>query len=195
MARIAGTSKIETAMLDWSEDDRQDAIDFACHPGNGTTAISLYLKQRGITASLDTVFRWQKSLIKQSERIKRIREVANDFKGLHPNEVLSLTAGSISEALVSFLESLENAKDTELYRQNIHKDIQAITALSKEARSSAIAMQTPHSSASAKELELGYVMSAFDKLEAIFIDDEIVLERIRLACKGILTEIEGSYQG
>jgi hypothetical protein len=38
MATVAkGVNKIAVALHDWSEDDRQDAIDFAVHPGNGTS--------------------------------------------------------------------------------------------------------------------------------------------------------------
>jgi hypothetical protein len=186
----AGSNKIELALADWSADDRQDAIDFALHPANGATAIMLYLNKRNIKASVDTVHRWQKSLIAESARVNRIRQVINDYKGLESSEIIAFVAGSMAEALIGIQEAVARSEENISY-----KDIQALTSLAKEARSSAIAMQTPHSSASAKELELGYVMSAFDKLEAIFIDDEIVLERIRLACKGILTEIEGSYQG
>ena len=49
MPRVAkGVNKIAVALHDWDEDDRQEAIDFALHPGNGTTAIMLYLRQRDI---------------------------------------------------------------------------------------------------------------------------------------------------
>ena len=63
MAAVAkGVNKIAVALYDWSEEDRQDAVDFAVHPGNGTSTIAVYLNNRGVKASLDTVHRWQRSL-------------------------------------------------------------------------------------------------------------------------------------
>ena len=46
-----------------------------------------------------------------------------------------------------------------------------------------------------KELELGFAMAFIDKLENIFEEDESLLERVKNACKAILIEIEGQYQG
>jgi hypothetical protein len=190
MPRVAkGVNKIAVALHDWDEDDRQEAIDYALHPGNGTTSIMLFLRQRNIVASLTTVQTWKKSLIEQSERVSNIRAVIDDYKGLEPNEVLSFLLGTLAENLIALRGHIEGQEAVGL------KEIQAITSLAKEARSAAAQLNVPQSTSSMKELELGFVMNAFDKLELIFEDDEIVLERIKLACKGILTEVEGQYQG
>lgn len=184
----AGTNKIATILHDWDESDRQEAIDFALHPGNGATAVLFYLKQRNVNVSIATAATWKKSLIKESERVKEIRSVLGDYKGLEPNEVLAFLLGSLAENLIALRGHIEASEGIDL------KQIQAITSLAKEARSAATQLNTSQSTASTKELELGFVMAAFDKLEIVFDDDEIVLERIKLACKGILTEIEGQYQ-
>ena len=189
MPRVAkGVNKIAVALHDWDEDDRQEAIDFALHPGNGTTAIMLYLRQRDIIASLTTVHAWKKTLTEESQRVNAIREVIDDYKGLEPNEVLSFLLGTLAETLITLRNTVEGQEDVGL------KEIQAITSLAKEARSAAAQLNTPQSTASIKELELGFAMNFADKLQLIFADDEIVLERIKLACKGILTEIEVQYQ-
>jgi hypothetical protein len=56
-----------------------------------------------------------------------------------------------------------------------------------------MAMNTPHSSASMKELELGHALSFTQRLEDIFEGDDVILERVKSACKAVLTEIEGQY--
>lgn len=184
-----GSNKIDIALYDWSQEDRQDAIDFALHPGNQATSILLYLRQRNVNVSISTAATWKKSLIKESKRVADIRSVLGDYKGLEPNEVLSFLLGSLAENLIALRGHIEASESIDI------KQIQAITSLAKEARSAAAQLNTPQSTASIKELELGFVMGAFDKLQAIFEDDEIVLERIKLACKGVLSEIEGQYQG
>ena len=45
-----------------------------------------------------------------------------------------------------------------------------------------------------KELELGFALSFADKIEGIFEKDEVMLERVKNACKSIMVEIEGQYQ-
>jgi hypothetical protein len=188
MAVPQNSNKIDTIIHAWNEDDRQDAIDFALYPGNGATAILAYLNQRGVKASLNTVYRWQKSLIKESDKIARIRKIIGEFRGLEPIEILEFIAAAMAEALINVQDKIASNGSIDL------KDIQALTSLAKEARSAASSLISTRSTISARELELGFGLNFADKLESIFEDDEIVLERIKLACKGILTEIEGQYQ-
>jgi hypothetical protein len=188
MASVVGSNKIDIELANWSEEDRQDAIDFALHPGNGATAILVYLNHRGIKASLNTAYRWQKSLIKESDKIAKIRQIIGEFRGLEPIEILSFVAAAMTEALVNFQEKIAANGKIDL------KDIQALTSLAKEARTSATSLISAQSTSSMKELELGFGLNFADKLESIFEGDEVTLERIKLACKGILTEIEGQYQ-
>lgn len=188
-SKSKGYNSIDTALRDWNESDRQDAIDFAMHPGNGATTIALYLSQRGVKVSIDTVYRWQKSLINESARINRIKQAIGDYQGLDTPGLLAFLAGSTAELLISLQQRIEASEDN-----LTHKEIQSYVSLVKESRSAALAINTPQSTASMKELELGFMMNFADKLEAIFADDEIVLDRIKLACKGILAEVEGQYQ-
>ena len=191
MATVAkGVNKIAVALHDWSEDDRQDAIDFAIHPGNGTSSIAVYLHHRGVKASLDTVNRWQKSLIVESQRINRIRQLIQDYKGLDPSEIIAFVAASMAEALVNFQEKISSNESIG------SAEIQSLTSLAKEARSAAgmLASNSPQSSASMKELELGFALSFTDKIEGIFEKDEMLLERVKNACKSIMIDIEGQYQ-
>jgi hypothetical protein len=183
-----GLNKIDTIIHDWNEEDRQDAIDFALHPGNGTSTIAVYLHQRGIKVSVNTVHRWQKSLIAESEKINRIKQVMNDFRGLEPIEIMGFVAAAMAESLINFQDKIYSSDSIDF------KDIQGLTSLAKEARSAASSLMAAQSSNSMKDLELGFGMNFADKLAAIFEDDETTLERIRIACKGILTEIEGQYQ-
>ena len=57
-----------------------------------------------------------------------------------------------------------------------------------------LASNSPQSTASMKELELGFALSFADKIEGIFEKDEVMLERVKNACKSIMVEIEGQYQ-
>ncbi len=186
--RAKGLNKIDTILYDWSEEDRQDAIEFASHPGNGTSSIALYLHQKGVRVSINTVHRWQRSLIAESERITRIKQTIGDFKGLEPTEIIGFVAALMAETLSIFQQKIELSEDVSL------KDIQGLTSLAKEARSAASSLMTSQSTTTMKDLELGFAMNFADKLEAIFEDDEATLDRIRIACRGILTEIEGQYQ-
>lgn len=191
MATVAkGVNKIAVALHDWSEDDRQDAIDFAIHPGNGTSSIAVYLNHRGVKASLDTVHRWQRSLIVESQRINRIRQLIQDYKGLEPSEIIAFVAACMAEVLVNFQEKISSNESIGA------SEIQSLTSLAKEARSAAgmLASYSPQSTASMKELELGFALSFADKIEGIFEKDEMLLERVKNACKSIMIEIEGQYQ-
>lgn len=186
--RAKGTSKIDIELKSWSDDERTDAIEFASNPGNGVTTVMLYLKQRGITASLDTCNRWKKSLNAESEKISRIKQVIGDFKGLEPIEILGFVAAVMAETLVNIQEKMACSETLD------NKDIQAMTSLAKEARSAACSLMASQATTAMKDLELGFAMSFADKLETIFEDDEPTLERIRTACRAIFTEIEGQYQ-
>lgn len=181
-------NKVTTLMHSWSEDDKQDAIEFALHPGNGITSVTIYLHARGIKTSQDTVNRWVRSLLVQSDKVTRIRKAFDGYKGMRPDEINAFIAGVMAEALVDFRAKFDNSAESLNYR-----DIQALASLAKEARSSALAMNTPTSMASAKELELGHALSFADKLEGIFEGDEVLLERVKLACRSIMAEIEGQY--
>jgi hypothetical protein len=181
-------NKVATILHDWSDEDRQEAIDFAMHPGNGVTTIGVYLHSKGVKVSLDTVNRWVQSLIVQSDKVTRIRKAFDGYKGMKPDEINAFIAGVMAEALVDFREKVNN-QATGIN----HRDIQALASLAKEARSSAIAMNTHTSSASMKELELGHALNFSQRLEGIFEGDDVVLERIKSACKAILVEIEGQY--
>jgi hypothetical protein len=185
---LNGTNRIAVAIHDWSEEERQEAIDFGLHPGNGPTSITLFLKQRDVHVSISTAANWKKSLVAESKRVSAIKSVLNDYRGLEPNEVLSFLLGTLAETLIALRGQIEGQESLD------PKQIQSIASLAKEARSAAAQLNTPQSTASIKELELGFAMNFIDKLYLIFEDDEIVLERIKLACKGILTEIEGQYQ-
>jgi hypothetical protein len=191
MATVAkGVNKIAVALHDWSEDDRQDAIDFAIHPGNGTSSVALYLNHRGVKASLDTVHRWKKSLITESQKINLIRQLTKDYRGLEPSEILSFVAAAMAEALVNFQKKISSNESIS------SADVQALTSLAKEARSAAgmLASYSPQSTSSMKELELGFALSFSNKIEGIFENDETILERVKNACRAILVEIEGQYQ-
>jgi hypothetical protein len=188
MAVPKNSNKIDTIIHDWDEGDRRDAIDFALHPGNGTTAIALYLSNRGVKASLNTIHRWQKSLINESERIARIRQIMSDFRGLEPIEILGFVAAAMAEALVNLQEKIATNKSMDF------RDVQALTSLAKEARAAASSLMSSQSTTSMKELELGFALNFADKLEEIFEGDEMVLNRVKLACRGILAEVEGQYQ-
>ena len=72
-----GYNRITTIIHDWTEEDRQDAIDFALHPGNGVTSVCIYLKSKGCNVSISTVSKWIISLADQSEKVKRMRIAFN----------------------------------------------------------------------------------------------------------------------
>lgn len=173
-------------MHDWSAEERQDAIDFALHPANSPTTVKLYLHNKDIRCSIGTVHNWQQGLRIKSERIERMRHVFDDYKGITADEINAYIAATMAEIMVSLHKNIEEG-DLDL------RKIQSLTSLAKEARSSALAMNSIHSSASAKELELGHCLSFVEKLEAVFEFDDVVLERVKNACKAILIEIEGQY--
>lgn len=187
MSTIAkGLNVVDTKMYDWSEEDRDEAIQFALHPGNSPTTVHLYLNSKGIKCSIGTTHKWQQSLRNKSERIERMRHIFDDFKGITSDEINCYMAVSLAEIMVSLHKDIEE-KGLDL------RKIQSLTSLAKEARSSALAMNSIHSSASTKELELGYCLSFAEKLEAIFEFDDVVSERVKNACKALLIEIEGQY--
>lgn len=189
MATFAkGLTTIDNQTHLWTEDDKKDLLEFAVNPSNGVTAILLYLNQRNVKCSIASVHRWLKEVRNESDRIKRMRVVFDDYKGLSADEINAYVAASMADVMVALQESIALDGNIDL------KKIQSLTSLAKEARSSALAMNTPHSSASMKELELGFAMAFIDKLEGIFEEDEALLERIKNACKAILIEIEGQYQ-
>jgi hypothetical protein len=167
---VKGINKVATILHDWTEEDRQDAIDFAMHPGNGVTTVALYLHNKGVKVSLNTVSRWLTTLTNESQKIARMRKVFEGYKGLTPNEINAFIAGVMAEALVEFQDKIRR---TEGERGIDLRDIQALTSLAKEARVSAQAMNTPYSSASMQELELGLALSFTSKLEDIFASDEV----------------------
>lgn len=183
-----GTNKIVTLLHDFSDDDRQDAIDFAMHPANGVTAIANYLSNVGIKVSLCTVDRWHNSLMIESDRIKRVRSIFQDYRGLAPHEINAFVAGVMADAIITVKEQIDKSENGA-----VHRDIQALTSLAKEARSSALAMAAVGSPTSMKELEMGFALSYSNKLESIFEGDEITLERIKTACKAIAIEIESQH--
>lgn len=183
-----GLNKIDTIIHDWTEEDRQDAIDFALHPGNGTSTIAVYLHQKGVKASVNTVHRWQKSLIAESEKIARIRQVMSDYRGLTPMEILTFLAAAMAESFVSLQQKISSNEKIDL------REIQALTSLAKETRSAASSLFAYQSTSSMKELELGHALDFSQRLESIFEDDEMILERVKNACKAILIETEGHYQ-
>lgn len=185
-----GINKIATALYDWSEDDRQDAIEFAMHPANTLTSIVLYLHNKGIKVSLDTTNRWVKSLLDESDKIEAMRKSLQVYRGLGAIEINAFLAASMTEAILELKEKIKKNPDAPVN----HRDIQSLTSLAKEARSSALAMNTPHSNSSMKELELGHLLSFMGKLEGIFEGDEVILERVKNACKSIMVEVEGQYQ-
>lgn len=187
MSRIAkGTTLVGTHLHDWSEEDRNDAIEFALHPANGVTAITVYLNSRGVKASITSVHKWLVTLREESAKVAAIRRVFNDYKGVTPNEINAYVAALMVETIVKLNDKIEKeGLDSRI--------IQSLTSLAKEARSSAVAMNTPTSSASMKELELGHALSFTQRLEGIFEGDDIILERVRSACKGIIIEIESYY--
>jgi hypothetical protein len=73
------------------------------------------------------------------------------------------------------------------------RKIQSLTSLAKEARASALAMNTAQSSASMKELELSMAFNFTTQLEAIFEEDPELRERITNACRSITVGIESKY--
>jgi hypothetical protein len=187
MSRIAkGTTLVGTQLHDWSEDDRNDAIEFALHPANGVTAVTLYLNSKGVKASITAVHKWLNSIREESRKVAAIRKVFDDYKGVTPNEINAYVAALMVETIVKLNEKIEqDGLDSRI--------IQSLTSLAKEARSSAVAMNTPQSTASMKELELGHALSFTQRLEGVFDGDDVILERVRSACKGIMIEIEGQY--
>lgn len=189
MSRIAkGVSTIAVQMHEWSEDDRNDAIEFATHPANGVTAVTIFLQSRGIKTSITSVHKWIKSLQAESKKIELMRTLFKDYQGITANEINAYLATVLVETVTKLNEKIEkDGLD--------NRNIQALTSLAKEARSSAIAMNTPYSNASMKELELGHLLSFTGKLETIFEGDEVILERVKNACKSIMIETEGQYQG
>jgi hypothetical protein len=188
MAHIAkGLTRVDEQIADWSVDDREDLLEFARSPANGVTSIRLYLYERGVKASASTVHRWLGNVRFESDRITRMKTVFNDYKGLTSDEINAYIAATMAEIMVTLQIDIE--------REGLDiKKIQTLTGLAKEARSSAQAMNTVQSTTSTKELELGFALGFAGKLEAIFEDDEVMLERIRNACKAIMVEIEGQYQ-
>lgn len=187
MSRIAkGTSMIDVQLYDWTEDDRDEAIEFATHPGNGVTSVTVFLNSRGIKASITTTHKWIQSLRKKSEKIEQMQSLFEQYQGVTANEINAYLATVMVETVTKLNAIIEKeGLDS--------RKIQSLTSLAKEARSSAIAMNTPTSTASMKELELGHALSFTQRLEGIFDGDDVVLERVRSACKGILIEIEGQY--
>lgn len=192
MRLTKGTNAVDNQLHNWSGDDRQDALDFATNPANGVTAITLYLQQKGLNASMSSVARWLTNIRLESDRVKKMREVFADFKGITPDEINAYCAATMAFVMVTLQQDIEEktAKGTSL---DLRK-VQTLANLAKEARSSALAMNTPYSSASMKELELGHLMGFIGKLESIFEGDEAILERVKNACKAILIEVEGQYQ-
>lgn len=181
-----GYNKIDDLIHKWGEEDRQEVIDFALDPSNGVTSVMLYLQSKSIRVSISVVHKWIRTLKEESERTKLMRSVFDDYAGVTPNEVNAFLAAFMTQTMIDLKQIIE--KDGLDARK-----IQSLTALAKEARSSAIAMNTPTSTASMKELELGHALSFAQRLEGIFEGDDVVLERVRSACKAIMVEIEGQY--
>lgn len=187
MGAIAkGLTTIDAQLFNWSADDREDALEFARNPINGVTAITLYLHQKGIKGSISSVHRWLKNVRLESDRVVKMKAIFDDFRGVTPDEVNMYCAATMAYIMIELQRDLEE-KGLDL------RKIQALTSLAKEARSSAQAMNTPHSTASMKELELGHALSFASRLEGIFEGDDVILERLKNACKAILVEIEGQY--
>lgn len=188
MGTIAkGLTIIDAQLYNWSEDDREDALEFAKNPINGITAITLYLQQKGIKASTGSVHRWLKQIRIESDRVVKMKAIFDDFRGVTPDEVNMYCAATMAFVMVSVQEDLEKTKSLD------PRKIQILCNLAKEARSSALAMNTPHTTASMQELELGHALFYASRLEAIFEGDDIILERVKNANKSILSEIESSY--
>lgn len=181
-----GLSAIDAQLHNWSEEDRADAMEFAMNPINGVTAIMLYLHHRGIKGSVSSVHRWLGKIRLESDRVSKMRAVFDEFKGITPDEINAYVAATMAFIMVTLQKDIEE-KGVDPRR------IQALTSLAKEARSSAQAMNTPHSSASIKELELGFALSFTNKLEGIFEGDDVLLERVKNACKAVMVEIEAQY--
>lgn len=187
MGAIAkGLTTIDAQLYNWSADDREDALEFARNPINGVTAITLYLHQKGIKGSISSVHRWLKSIRLESDRVVKMKAIFDDFRGVTPDEVNMYCAATMAYVMIQVQTEMEGKA------MDIRK-IQALTSLAKEARSSAQAMNTPHTTASMKELELGHALSFTNRLESIFEGDDVILERLKNACKAILVEIEGQY--
>ena len=183
-----GLTVVDAQIANWSDDEKADLMEFARHPANGVTVITLYLNQRGVKAAICTVHRWLKGVREESERITRMRSVFESYRGVTADEVNAYIAATMAEIMITLQTDIEES-GLDL------KKIQTLTGLAKEARSSAQAMNTPHSSASMKEMELGFALSFASKLEGIFEGDDVLLERVKNACKAIMVEIEGQYQG
>jgi hypothetical protein len=181
-----GLTGIDIQLHEWNEEDRLDAIEFAKNPAHGATAILLYLRSKNVKTSMGTVDRWLKGIRLESDRVTKMKAIFDDFRGVTPDEVNSYCAATMAFVMITLQKDIEE-KGLDL------RKIQTLTSLAKEARSSAMAMNTPHSSASMKELELGHALSFTQRLEDIFEGDDVILERIKSACKAIMVEIEGQY--
>lgn len=181
-----GLTTIDAQLYNWSADDREDALDFAKNPINGVTAITIYFQQHGIKTSIGSVHRWLKNLRLESDRVVKMKAIFDDFRGVTPDEVNMYCAATMAYVMTQVQADMEG-KSLDI------RKIQALTSLAKEARSSALAMNTPYTTASMKELELGHALAYSSRLEAIFEGDDIILERIKNASKAILSEIESSY--
>lgn len=180
------TNAIDTQLYDFSDEDRQEVIDFALHPANGLTAICCFLHARGIVAAASTVNKWHRLLRAESHRVTELREVFNDYIGVTPDEICAYVATMMAQTMVNLQKEIDHSGLDA-------RKIQSLTALAKEARTSALAMNTPHSSASMKELELSMAFNFTTQLEAIFEEDPELRERIVNACRSITVGIESKY--
>lgn len=192
MGTIAkGLTSIDQQIHSWNPEDREDALEFARHPANGVTAVCLYLKSKNVKTSIGGVQRWLQNIRLESDRVTKMKAIFDDFRGVTPDEVNAYCAATMAYVMISLQQDIESnasaSKGLDL------RKVQALTSLAKEARSSALAMNTPHSAASMKELELGHALSFSERLEDIFENDEVILERVKSACKAIMVDIESGY--
>jgi hypothetical protein len=180
------SNAIDTQLYDMSDEDRQEIIDYALHPANGLTAICVFLHVRGIVASQSTVNKWHRMIRAESIRVGELRAVFNDYIGITPDEICAYVATVMAQTMVNLQKEIEsNGLDA--------RKIQSLTSLAKEARASALAMNSPSSSASMKELELSMAFNFTTQLEAIFEEDPELRERIVNACRSITVGIEAKY--
>lgn len=180
--KAKGCNIISTQLHDLTEEDRDEIIEFATHPANGVTAVTLYLNGRGIKGSITSVHKWLNQMRTDSEKVDNMRIIFNSYKGVTAHEINAFVATLMTETIVKLNAIIE--KDGLDARK-----IQSLTALAKEARSSAVAMSTPESPATIKELEQGFFLSFARQLESIFEKDEVTLEKVRNACQSISIQL------
>lgn len=181
-----GSSIIEDFINTLDDDAREDFLDFAKLPSTTGVQIRLYLYELGFDVTVQTINRWKRLVIASNQHVDRIRAYAHRYQPLSFTESITAIAGITTDAATKFYEHIGD-------KPLAHRDIDAIAKITKEARACIQSMERENTPKSIKEMQMAFSLDYANRLEKIFEDDEVMIERVRTANKSVLMQIEAEY--